>query len=190
MISAISRYFPPEVVTGATTTTVANEKYSVSPLSGRVTLSGKGLTHAPAFYLATPASNTESIAAFGTGLDSTGTGAIFTALEPGVPGNVTLTNPSGSYFFGNEPDGSLGNSAGVLNIGVAGKLTGTQFKSEDAPAFLSQTPVTGTLTIDNAKGVGTGNIGPNTFAITNGIKLFFIRENTAALATMTVAEHQ
>jgi hypothetical protein len=77
-----------------------------------------------------------------------------------------------------------------MGINSAGTLTGTEFDSADSPAFLSQTSVSGTVTIDNAHGAGTGNIGANSIAITNGSKLFFIKESAVSPATITVADHQ
>ncbi len=178
---------------GTTTTTVANETYTVDPTFGRVALTGKGLTNPPVVYLTTHSANTESIAAFVTGLDSTATTATFGLLEPGAAANVTTASLSGSYFFGDEDlavDGSAVSRAGVMGISSAGVLSGTEFDSADSPAFLSQTTVSGTITIDNAKGPGTGNVGPNSVAITNGTKLFFIKGGTGAPASITVAEHQ
>jgi hypothetical protein len=178
---------------GATSTTIANEAYTVNPTFGRVALSGTGLTHPPVFYLTTPGANTESIAAFVVGVDSTATTATFGLLEPGAAANITTASLAGNYFFGDEclaVDGSAVSRAGVMGINSAGTLTGTEFDSADSPAFLSQTSVSGTVTIDNAHGAGTGNIGANSIAITNGSKLFFIKESAASPATITVADHQ
>src|SRR4029077_14744448 len=52
---------------GASTTTVANETYSVSPTFGRVVLTGTGFTKPPVLYLAKPTANTETINAFSCG---------------------------------------------------------------------------------------------------------------------------
>ena len=178
---------------GTTTTTVANETYTVDPTFGRVALTGTALTNPPVLYLATPSANPELIAAFVMALDPSGTTPAFGLLESGAAANVATASLSGNYFFGDEDlaiDGSAVSRAGAMGISTAGTLTGTEFDSAGPPAFLSQTSVSGTVTIDNAKGPGTGNVGPNSVAITNGTKLFLIKEGTGAPASITVAEHQ
>jgi hypothetical protein len=177
---------------GASTTTV-NETYTVDPTFGRVALTGTGLTNSPVFYLTAPAANTEPITAFASGMDPSATTAIFGLLEPGAAANVTTASLSGNYFFGDEDlavDGSAVSRAGVMGISTAGALTGTEFDSAEPPAFLSQPSVSGTVMIDNAKGPGTGNVGPNSVAITNGTELFFIKEGAGTPATIIAAEHQ
>jgi hypothetical protein len=165
----------------------------VSPAFGRVTLTGTGLASPPVSYLAAPGSATESINAFATGIDSTNTAAVSGLLEPGATGNVALPALTGNYFFGDEcraVDGSAVSRAGVMSIATTGTLGGTEFDSAGPPAFLSQPAVTGTVTIDNAHGPGTGNVDANSVAITNGSELFYILEGSGAPASITVAEHQ
>jgi hypothetical protein len=178
---------------GATSTTIANESYTVSATFGRVTLTGTGWTNPPVLYLAAPASGTESVEAFAAGTDSTGTFATSGLLEPGATGNITTASLSGSYFFGDESisfDATDVKQAGVIGINSAGVQTGTQFGSTAAPTLLTETAVSGSITIDNANGPGTGNVGANSVAITNGSKIFFIKEAAGLPASISVVEHQ
>jgi hypothetical protein len=175
---------------GATTTTVANESYSVGATFGRVVLTGTGLTKPPVLYLAKPAANTETINAFSCGTDTVTDSGV---VEPGASNNIMTGSLAGNYFFGDEFDSgdeTTTNPAGVLSISTAGALSGTKFSSGPAPGLLASTSVSGSVTIDNAKGPGTGNIGPNSVAITNGTKLFFIDETAGTPASITVVEHQ
>jgi hypothetical protein len=175
---------------GAVTTAIGNEDYTVSPKFGRVMLTGAGLTNPPAFYLATPSANTESIQAFMVGTDATFPLGL---LEPGAKANLTTASMEGHYFFGDEWTGFDLNSAdraGVMVIGSGGALTGTQFSSAPYPSLLTESAVHGSIAITNAHGPGTGNAGPNSVAITNGTKLFFIQETKGSPASLTVVEHQ
>jgi hypothetical protein len=101
---------------------------------------------------------------------------------------------SGGYFFGGESASFLSapvvNEAGVIGINGAGVLTGTQFGSTGAPTFLTETAVSGSITIDNINGAGTGNVGANSVAIANGSKIFFIKEAAGTPASISVVEHQ
>jgi hypothetical protein len=49
--------------------------------------------------------------------------------------------------------------------------------------------VSRTLTIDNA-GLGTGNVGPNAFVVTNVSKIFLIDAGNSTPASITVVEYQ
>jgi hypothetical protein len=115
-------------------------------------------------------------------------------LEPGAAANVTTASLSGNYFFGNEstlsPSEPVVNEAGVIGINSAGVLTGTVFGSTGAPTFLTETAVSGNLTIDNVTGPGTGNVGANSVAITNGTKLFTIDETSSTTPSIRVLELQ
>jgi len=188
------KIFGYDATAGATSITIANESYTVSSTFGRVTLTGAGWTNPPVLYLATPATETESIEAFAAGTDSTGTAATGGLLEPGAPANVTTASLSGSYFFGDEstsfPSAPVVNEAGVIGISNTGVLTGTQFGSTFSPPFLTETAVSGSVVIDNLNGPGTGNVGANSVAIANGSKIFFIKETPGAPASISVAERQ
>jgi hypothetical protein len=177
---------------GSTNTQVASETYAVSPAFGRVTLAGTGLTNPPVFYLATPGSNTETIDAFASGTDPAGGTPAFGLLEPGAAASVSTASLAGNYYLGNESllaEGTV-NAAGVMGIGNSGAVSGTEFDSSTSPAFLSQAAVTGLVTIDNANGPGTGNVGINSVAITNGRKLFIISESIGAPSSIRVVDHQ
>jgi len=177
-----------------TTTLPGSSTYAVSSMFGRVTLTGTGVTHPPVFYLAQPTPSTEPIHAFVGGTDPAavaGSGL----LEPGASTVVATATLTGNYFFGDEDDPddpTINNRVGVLSISGTGGITGSQFTSgPTTPGLLSFAPVsiTGVL-IDNANGFGTGNVGTNTVAITDGSKLFFINETSGTPASITVVEPQ
>jgi len=170
---------------GVLSGSLAGGTYTVDAASGRVTISPSGLAPLPVFYLAAPTTATESIHAFGIGSDAT---ASFELLEPGAPANVTTASLAGNYFFCDElaRDETVVSRVGTVKISATGVATGTE--DDSATAGLSTKAVNYTVTIDNADGPGTGNVGANTFAITNGTKLFFFQETGPA--SITVVEHQ
>jgi hypothetical protein len=171
--------------------------YAVSSKFGRVTLTGTGITHPPVFYLAQPSGSTGPTYAFVGGTDPAGSAASG-LLEPGVSAgtNVTTATLGGkSYFFGDEDDPddpTINNRVGVLTISGTGGITGSQFTSgPTTPGLVSFAPVSITgVSIDNANGPGTGNVGASTVAITDGSKLFFIDETSGGPASITVVEPQ
>ena len=168
-----------------------NGTYTITPSTGRVTLSASFNVSLPVLYLAAPVASTEDITAFIVGTDPTG---IFGLIEPGAPSAVTTNSLAGSYFFGDEQprDGTVVNRVGVVVISSTGAATGTE--DDSATAGVSTNAVSYTVTIDNSSGNGTGNVGTNSFAVTNGTtKLFFFEEGTAsarAPASITVVEKQ
>ncbi len=175
---------------GPVTTAIANEDYTINSKFGRVALTGTGLANPPVFYLAGPSSNTESIKAFSIGRDATFSAGL---LDPGASANLTTAQLEGHYFFGDEWTGFDVNSAdraGVFVIGSGGALTGTQFSSAPYPSLLTESAVHGSIAINNAHGPGTGNAGPNSVAITNGTKLFFIQEAKGTPGSLIEVEHQ
>jgi hypothetical protein len=182
---------------GSTTTLAGSATYAVSAKFGRVSLSltGSGLTHPPVFYLAQPTASTESIDAFVGGTDPAAIAASG-LLEPGASTNITTATLKGNYFFGDGDDPAdltISNRVGVLTIANTGSVAGTQFTSGPAGLSLATSAPISSVTIDNAKGPGTGNVGANTVAITNGsapIKLFFIDETSGTPASITVVEPQ
>lgn len=178
-----------------TTALMGSATYKVSSTFGRVTLTGSGLAHPPVFYIAQPTGSAGPTYAFVGGTDPTATAASG-LLEPGASASVTTAMLGGkSYSFGDEDDPddpTINNRVGVLKISSTGGVAGTQFTSgPTAPNLLSSGPlgITSVL-IDNANGFGTGNVGTNTVAITDGSKLFFIDETAGAPASITVVEPQ
>jgi len=165
----------------AQTNTVSNGGYSVNSTSGRVTLSGAG-NHAPVLYLTTA---TDGISAFLVGTDNSAT---FGVAEFQPAANYTNA-VSGNYFFGTEDasDNTAKLDVGSVAVtGSTGAVSGTQDSSQPTSPFLQTGKiVSGTITI-NAN--GTGNVGTNTVAITNGTKVFFIDESSGAPAEITVVE--
>lgn len=201
-LSVSGKVFEYSAKNGATTTPfLGSATYAVSSKFGRVTLSGTGITHPPVFYLAQPTVSTdptistEPIYAFVGGTDPRASAASG-LLEPGASANVTTATLGGkSYFFGDEDDPddpTINNRVGVLSISSTGGIAGTQFTSGPAaPNLLSFGPVgISGVSIDNANGPGTGNVGANTVAITDGAKLFFIDEVSGTPASITVVEPQ
>jgi hypothetical protein len=171
---------------GVVTASLNGGLYTIDAASGRVTLSPSVALPLPVLYLAAPVANSEDIQAFGVGSDL---GALFGLVEPGAAQNVATSSLAGNYFFGDEDPGATAtNRVGVVNLSSVGVATGT----EDDVTFtgLVTTTLNYTVTIDNASGPGTGNVGANTFAITNGTKLFFFDENGGATPSITVVERQ
>ena len=194
--SVSGKIFEYSAKNGPTTTPLmGSATYTVSSTFGRVTLTGTGITHPPVFYLAQPTGSTGPTYAFVGGTDPTAIAASG-LLEPGASAPVTTANLGGkSYFFGDEDDPAdptINNRVGVLSISSTGGIAGTQFTSgPTAPNLLSSGPVSiAGVSIDNANGFGTGNVGTNTVAITDGSKLFFIDEAAGTPASITVVEPQ
>jgi len=171
---------------GVVTASLNGGQYAVDATSGRVTLSRSVALPLPALYLATPVAGTEDVHAFGVGSDS---GGLFGLVESGAAQNVLTSTLAGNYFFGDEePGDSDTNRVGVLSVTSAGVATGTE--DDVTLTGLATTAVNYTVTVDNTMGVGTGNLGPNTFAVTNGTKLFFFNESAGAQPSIVVVEHQ
>lgn len=165
--------------------------YTVNSSFGRAVLTGTGLPNPLVSYLATPGNNTESIKGFVTGTSTSGTTSAFGLLEPGATTNLSTNSMAGNYFFGDESlvsDGTAVNRAGVVSIDATGALNGTQLGSTIAPDLLTETTVSRTFTITGGFGLGTGNAGANSVAVTNGSKLFLLDESAGAPATITVVE--
>ena len=162
---------------GAQTSTLNGVTYNVDPSSGRTTL-GNPADNLPILYLTTP---TDGIAAFVVGV---GADALFGAAEP----QTSLALPAGTYIFGTEDpsDNNVPNKAGVETIATGGAISGT-YDQSNTSGLQSGLPLSVTLSLGSN---GTGNMGPNTVAITTGSKLFSIDETgaTAGPAAIVVAE--
>ena len=162
---------------GAQTSALNGVTYNVDSSSGRTTLGNPG-DNLPVLYLTTP---TDGIAAFVAGV---GPDALFGVAEPQTGAALV----PGTYIFGMEDpaDNAVTNKAGVETITSGGVLAGTYDQSTTSGLQPGQ-PVSGTVSLNSN---GTGNIGPNTVAITSGSKLFSIDETggTAGPAAIVVAE--
>ena len=97
---------------------------------------------------------------------------------------------AGSYFFADElpRDPNAPSRTGVVAINSSSTATGAE--DDSAIAGLLTNAVNYTVAIDNANGFGTGNVGANSVAVTNGTKLFFFENATGAPASITVVEKQ
>lgn len=141
----------------------------------------------PLLYLAAPVTGTENITAFIIGQDPF---TLFGLVEPGATSAVATNSLAGKYFFGDEfpRDGNAPNRVGIVAIASSGAATGTE--DDSATSGLSTKSVSYTVNIDNANGFGTGNVGANSVALTNGTELFFFANGTGAPASLTVVEKQ
>jgi hypothetical protein len=171
---------------GVTTTSLTGGQYAVDAASGRVTFTSSTSFHLPVLYLAAPVANTEDIQAFVVS-SVADPGVSFGLVEAGAAQNLTTGSLAGKYLLGDDDPGAT-NRVGVVNLNSAGVATGTE--DDVTLTGLATTSVHYTVTIDNATGAGTGNVGPNTFAVTNGTKLFFFDESSGAPPSITVVEHQ
>jgi hypothetical protein len=168
--------------TAGTTQTISGAAYSVDPTSGRTTLTNAGANPLVVYIAST---QTEGVNAFAVGTDLN---AEFGLLESSG-GPFATSTLAGAWFFGTEDpsDNQVTNTAGVLTVASNGNFTGTEDASgSGSPALQAGLSISGTVSITNANGIG--NVGPNTVAITNGAKLFFIDETRPA-AAIVVVEH-
>lgn len=154
---------------GASTTAVTSGSYTVDPVSGRVTFSGSGVNGIVA-YATTPF---DGISAFVLGEPDDVSGAM--EFQPSQ--TYTTAGIAGTYILGTEDpgDNTVNLQSGVATLSSAGIISGTEDQSglgglQPNQAILGIGPVS----INSA---GIGNVGPNTVAITNGTKLFFIDES-------------
>ena len=161
--------------------------YTVDAATGRVSLSTGAVVPLPFLYLAAPVTGTENITAFIIGQDPF---TLFGLVEPGATSAVATNSLAGKYFFGDEfpRDGNAPNRVGIVAIASSGAATGTE--DDSATSGLSTKSVSYTVNIDNANGFGTGNVGANSVALTNGTELFFFANGTGAPASLTVVEKQ
>ena len=168
--------------TTAASTPISGATYAVDAVSGRAAIMNAGSTVA-IFYLSTV---TDGISAFVVGNDAP---ASFGYAEAST-GSFTTASLAGKYFFGTEDPttNTVTDRVGVVTLAANGSITGTRDQSAStAPTLQAGLAITGeTVLITNANGIG--NVGPNSVAITNGTKLFFIDENTGAPAIIAVVE--
>jgi hypothetical protein len=153
--------------------------YAFTQLSGRLALNGAGTATSPVCYLTDPV---DSVSALCISTDATASAGVFDMQPAGTYSSGSL---SGNFFFGShEPgDNTVVDLSGVASIS-SGSLAGT--KDASAPAgFSLGSAFNATLTI-NAD--GSGNLGANTVAVTNGKILYFINEAAGAPAEVQVFE--
>jgi uncharacterized repeat protein (TIGR01451 family) len=153
--------------------------FTLTNSSGRVALANVG-NHPPVLYLASPASNTDPVTAFIVGTDSS---AIFGSAEAGAASAIATSSLAGNYFFGNEDpaDNTVKNQIGVVTVSSGGVISGSSNTSGQNGLQINGS-VTGTVAITNLGSAGngapgTGNVGTQTIAITNGKRLIFIDES-------------
>jgi uncharacterized repeat protein (TIGR01451 family) len=165
--------------------------YTLTDATGRVAIGNAG-GNPPVVYLASPASNTDPFVAFIVGTDSS---AIFGFGETGAASSITTASMAGNYFFGDDDpgDNTVKNQIGIAVFASNGTVTGTGFSSGQG-GLSTASSVNGTVTITNLGSAGnaapgTGNIGANTIAITNGKRFFFIDESGGA-AVIRIVELQ
>lgn len=161
-----------EYTSGTASTQNISGNYALGANSGgRLAIVGASPATSPVCYLTTPLDN---IAAFCASTDATASLGIFAAQPAATYGNSSL---AGNFFFGtNEPgDNTVPDLSGVASIS-AGNLTGTE-DSSAAGGFTLRTAFNAALSIHPN---GTGSLGANTVAVTNGTVLFFINEASGA----------
>ena len=142
--------------------------YALAGFSGRLGITGATVATSPTCYLTNPF---DGVSAFCISTDSTASFGIFDTQPAATYNSSSL---SGNFFFGSGEPGNdtVSDLSGVALIS-SGNLQGVQDAS--APSGLSlASPFTATLSI-NAD--GSGNLGPNTVAVTNGTALYFIDES-------------
>jgi uncharacterized repeat protein (TIGR01451 family) len=165
--------------------------YTLTNATGRVAIGNAG-GNAPVVYLASPATNTDPFVAFLVGTD---TSAIFGFGETGAASAITTASLAGNYFFGDDDpgDNTVKNQVGIAVFAANGTITGTGLSSGQG-GLNTASSVNGTVTITNVGSAsnpapGTGNIGTQTIAITNGKRFFFIDESGGA-AVIRIVELQ
>jgi hypothetical protein len=141
--------------------------YLFGEVSGELRISGPTAATSPSCYLTNPF---DGIAAFCISTDSSASLGVFDTQPAATYSSSSL---SGSFFFGStEPsDNTIPDLSGVASIS-SGSLTGMEEASTPegmSPGFA----LSKTLSI-NAD--GSGNLGANTVAVTNGTVLYFIDE--------------
>jgi hypothetical protein len=141
--------------------------YALTPGSGRLGITGASAATSPICYLTTPL---DGVSAFCISMDPSASLGVFDAQPAATYSSSSL---SGSFFFGiTEPgDNTVPGLSGVASIS-SGSLTGMEEASTPqgmSPGFA----LSRTLSI-NAD--GSGNLGSNTVAVTNGAVLYFIDE--------------
>jgi hypothetical protein len=141
--------------------------YAFTSLSGRLGITGSSPATSPICYLTNPI---DGVSAFCISMDSSASLGVFEVQPAATYSSGSL---SGSFFFGSgEPgDNATSGFSGVATIS-SGNLQGVRDISAQSSLSLAN-PFSATLSI-NAD--GSGNLGANTVAVTNGSVLYLIDE--------------
>lgn len=141
--------------------------YAFTSLSGRLGITGSNAATSPICYLTNPL---DGVAAFCITTDSSASLGVFDTQPVATYSSSSL---SGNFFFGSGEagDNSAPDLSGVASISSS-NLQGVRDASAQS-GFSLATPFNATLSIN---GDGSGNLGADTVAITNGTVLYFIDE--------------
>ena len=142
--------------------------YVLAGGSGWLGITGATVSTSPTCYLTNPF---DGVSAFCISTDSTASFGIF---DTQLAATYNSSSLSGNFFFGSGEPGNdtVSDLSGVALIS-SGNIQGVQDASAQSGLSLAS-PFTATLSI-NAD--GSGNLGPNTVAVTNGTALYFIDES-------------
>lgn len=152
---------------GAATSQSFVGTYAVAEFAGRLSITATDASTSPICYLTNPLDN---VSAFCISTDSSASFGIFDTQPAATYSSSSL---AGKFFFGSgEPgDNTVPDLSGVASIS-SGSLQGVQDISAQSGLSLAN-PFNATLSI-NAD--GSGNLGANTVAVTNGTVLYLIDE--------------
>jgi len=167
----LAQYSPGNFATSA-----ISENYTFTQLYGLVTTSPSTPAGAPPseyMYVATPY---DGVGGFGITTDPSAALVTFSVQPYGYTGAPPLPALSGNFILGSgEPDDDTAlNISGVATISNSTSLSGIEDVA--APSGLTLgAPFTATVSLNPD---GTANLGPNTFAVTNGTQLFFLQKSS------------
>lgn len=152
---------------GTTSSQNLTGTYALTGVSGRLSITGATVATSPTCYLTNPF---DGVSAFCISTDSSASFGVFDAQPAAAYGSSSL---SGNFFFGStDPDDNMApDLSGVATI-FSGSLQGVRDASAQSGLSLAA-PFNATLSIN---GDGSGNLGANTVAVTNGTVLYFIDE--------------
>ncbi|PYT96707.1 MAG: hypothetical protein DMG36_00025 [Acidobacteria bacterium] len=164
---------------GMATSQNLSGSYALTGASGRLSITGSSLATSPVCYLANPL---DGVAAFCMNTDSSASFGIFD-IQPAT--TYSSNSLSGNFYFGSgeSGDNSAPDLSGVVSLS-SGSLQGAEDKSTSS-GFSLAIPVNATLSI-NAD--GSGNLGANTVALTNGTVLYLIDETGTSPPLVRVFE--
>ncbi len=164
---------------GAASNQSLNGSYNLDASTGRLSMAGAGNATLPVCYLATP---TDGVSAFCISTDANSSTGVFDTQPVAAYGANSL---SGNFVFGSNAmnDTSASGLSGVATIS-SGSLQGTRDASTPT-GFTLGSAISATLSIHAD---GTGSLGSNTVAVTNGTVLYVIDESSGAPAEVQVFE--